>query len=269
MIRAALAAIALAVALPAQLELIPTPDFRQWTLWQSWLQAPIIAQTQSRLSVINPSFSRASYVEIRSPEFAILAKIGNEPRPKLRVVSTMSAVLGPHASDSIWIAIHDGPTGARLGITQHKTSDERLTAFVAIPDQSPYPPISRVQVRYTVRLAPRQTWSITGISANRTHGPGVIYRAGPNVVSAKVERSSFGGNPMGVIWSQTVRSQAIPLAGFSGTGLIVGGPSYLVFFVPLQPIISPHTALISFIRAGRWQAIETTPVPALGWALGG
>jgi len=72
-----------------------------------------------------------------------------------------------------------------------------------------------------------------------------------------------------VIWSQTVRSSAVPLAGFQGAGLLVGGPSYLLFFVPLKPIISSNKALIAFVRSGHWQAIETTPVPALGWTAGG
>ena len=254
-----------ATAQNSPIQLVQKLDMRTWSVSKVWLARPVVTKTPHTLELMNPAFNQSSYIELTTQRFAIVSKTGNEPRARLRVLSTMRATLAGSPADSVWIAVHDVATGARLGVTSYLSSDERTATLVKISQQRP--PIMLVHVRYTVRLAPRQSWKIFDLKANRTFGASVVYRAGAGVVSVRIDASSWG-KKLGVIWSPAASRTHLPLRGWRGAGLGVVAP--VVFLpIPLQPIVTRNAALIRAIRAGYWQALGGFPAPDIGWRVGG
>lgn len=263
-----LAALVLAASLPAQNAPLPlvTPDMRTWTQTHM-LEAPIVAKTASSYSITNPSFNRGSYVTVTTQAFPRIPFVGTETDAdgKLVVDASMNATTTVGVDSTTWL-IKDAATGGTFAWRNGDTTEERVSFSTDIPKQAPYPEIKTIIVQFTVKLRPRMTWTMTGFGAWRSWGPTVRYVAGPKMVSVQLDPSSYGGNQWGVAWSASPIPR-LPVPGFQGAGLL--GTTDIILFVPLQPIISNNLALIAALRAGRWQALETNPVPALGWPIGG
>lgn len=261
-----LAALVLAAGLSAQnapLNLIPAPNMSTWP-HTHMLEAPVITKTASTFAMFNPSFNRGSYVTVTTQAFPVLPKLGDEPDARLAIDALMNATNNVGVDTVTW-RVKDAATGATFATRNGDTNDERVSFGSAIPPQHPYPPISSVRVQFVVKLRPRMTWTLTGFKAWRSLGPTVRYFAGEKHVDVQIDASSYGGNQWGVAWSASPINR-LPIPGFQGAGLL--GTADVILFVPLQPIISHNTALIAALRAGRWQALETNPAPAIGWPVG-
>lgn len=128
-------------------------------------------------------------------------------------------------------------------------------------------PITSSYAYWSLRLAPRQSYTFTWIAANIEDGPTVTARMNPNLVSIDIGNSGHGGNSFAFIWSPNTYAAQVPVPGFAGIGLLVAPDLILPW--PVSPIISLDNKIISLVRLGHWQAIETSPVPALGWPVKG
>lgn len=269
----ALVSLLLACSLSAQapIELVAM-DARTWTVDAVTLQAPIVTKVQGRFSLQNPSFTRDSYVTFRTQHFSVLAKVGAEHQARLRVSYDATHVLD--VAESVFFEVVDYHSGARRAYRWCSIDTKRAAITCPVPPAvGPYRGMERAFARFVVRLKPRQTWICTGLQAQRTNGPSVEYEAALNAKGGKVEpsiaRSNYGGQPLGAFWSPAQLAAPIPLVGFSGTGLWLDLTAGVWFSHPLSAIHSIDPVLIGAIRAGRWQAVETLPIPALGWPMGG
>jgi hypothetical protein len=89
----------------------------------------------------------------------------------------------------------------------------------------------------------------------------------PHLVAVDIQRSGHGGNPLAFVFSPTTFAAPVPVPGFAGVGLLVMPD--IVLRWPISQIVLPDPKLISLLRTGSWQAVETSPVPALGWPVKG
>lgn len=261
------AILAIAATVTAQIELV-TLDGTQWSVVSHMLEQPVVTQTQGFFQITNPSFSRGSYVTVKSQAFAVVAKVGDEPDARLRV--TYDATSNLPNIETLWFSVHDAQAGAQLAIRQLGVTTQRASILSPVPQGGgPVPPTTAAHCLFVIRLNPRQSWTCTGLAARRTYGPSVRYAVGVDQVSAKLERSNYGGNLLGAVWSPTTLPAPLPIAGFAGCGLLVDASVGVFFAYPLTPIVSSDPAVIALIRSGSWQPVETTPLPALGWPIGG
>lgn len=266
----ALLPLMLAASLGAQskpVELIPKPAPKTWAVSGATHVKPAKTFPNGVLMQLRNNDPGAwCFARVISERIPIVAKFGDEPRARLTVTARQSAQIQNGLGTCMW-EVKDYDRGARLGVYAGSTKDELVSFSVQIPDQSPYPPVTAVQILWHPNISPQGNWRIAEISAHRTYGPSVRVIADPNKLDVRVERSNYGGYAFGVVGSFTRFGSRISLPGFAGPGLLISPD--VVIQLPLQPVITHDVSLIRALRRIHWQALEVFPRPALGWPQSG
>lgn len=247
----------------SQVNLANNYDCQQWIVTPGPLEPPVVTRTAKTITITNPSFTRSSYPFVQTDMFPVPTTLSTEPGlPRIRFQWRASTNL-PKVDETIGVCIHQ--QWVLMPFAQFSTQDDYGCIEARVTAQPV--PITQSYVYFSLRLAPRQSYTFTWVAANIEDGPTVTARMNPNLVSIDIGNSGHGGNSYGFIWSPNTYAAPVPVPGFAGVGLLVAPDIILLW--PVAPVISQDKQIIALLRLGHWQAIETSPVPALGWPLKG